>query len=190
MNDQEKRARILAATRTLLAEKGYHGTTMAAVARAADVAAGTIYLYFKDKSDLMHQHHVEVMQQVATHAFAGEDQEPTLEARFKRIWRQMFAFMVANPDLLTGWNHYIHSPECDTEAIRLAWREIATPLLSIFEQGVEQGILKPLPHDLLSALSIDTAMTLAEKQVLGWVDVLDEATKALVADVSWRSICA
>ena len=48
-----KEARILAAAVRVFAEHGYHGSTMAQVAREADVATGTIYLYFTRKQDLL-----------------------------------------------------------------------------------------------------------------------------------------
>jgi len=48
-----KQERILRAAVRVFAEHGYHGSSMAEVARAADVATGTIYLYFKRKEDLL-----------------------------------------------------------------------------------------------------------------------------------------
>ena len=44
----DKRDRIMNAAIIAFAQNGYHQATMAAVAREAGVAAGTIYLYFKD----------------------------------------------------------------------------------------------------------------------------------------------
>lgn len=49
----DKRARILAAARELLASKGYDGMTMADVARHADVAAGTVFQYAATKPELL-----------------------------------------------------------------------------------------------------------------------------------------
>ena len=49
----DKRDRIMNAAITTFAQNGYHQATMAAVAREAGVAAGTIYLYFKSKDDLL-----------------------------------------------------------------------------------------------------------------------------------------
>ncbi len=47
------RDRILAAARELLAEAGYAGCSVAAVARRAGVGAGSVYLHFPAKSDLV-----------------------------------------------------------------------------------------------------------------------------------------
>jgi TetR/AcrR family fatty acid metabolism transcriptional regulator len=48
-----KRDAILRAAIDVFAERGYFNAQVADVARAAGVAAGTVYLYFKNKDDLL-----------------------------------------------------------------------------------------------------------------------------------------
>jgi TetR/AcrR family fatty acid metabolism transcriptional regulator len=48
-----KREAILRAAIDIFAERGYFNAQVADVARAAGVAAGTVYLYFKSKDDLL-----------------------------------------------------------------------------------------------------------------------------------------
>src|SRR5438309_449369 len=52
--EQGKREAIIEAAMQLFTTKGYEPTTMAEVARKAGVAVGTVYLYFKNKSDLIY----------------------------------------------------------------------------------------------------------------------------------------
>ena len=52
-NKREKVARITAAARTLFHAKGYTKTTTQEVAEAADIGAGTLFLYAKSKEDLL-----------------------------------------------------------------------------------------------------------------------------------------
>ncbi len=47
-----KRELILAAARDLFAQKGYEETTIADIAKAAGMAVGTIYLYFRNKHEV------------------------------------------------------------------------------------------------------------------------------------------
>lgn len=53
-DDPSKREAIIEAGRVLFTTKGYETTTMAEVARHAGVGVGTVYLYFKNKSDLLY----------------------------------------------------------------------------------------------------------------------------------------
>src|SRR5213596_2511927 len=48
-----KKDAILRAAIDVFAERGYFNAQVADVARAAGVAAGTVYLYFKSKDDLL-----------------------------------------------------------------------------------------------------------------------------------------
>jgi len=49
----DKRPRILEAAVRVFAKNGFHATRVSDVARAAGVADGTIYLYFKSKDELL-----------------------------------------------------------------------------------------------------------------------------------------
>jgi TetR/AcrR family fatty acid metabolism transcriptional regulator len=51
----DKRERILQAARTVFAKRGFYTAKVSEVAREAGVADGTIYLYFKNKDDLLIQ---------------------------------------------------------------------------------------------------------------------------------------
>ena len=44
---------ILAAATAVFGESGVDGARMAEIARRADVAEGTVYLYYKNKQDLL-----------------------------------------------------------------------------------------------------------------------------------------
>lgn len=48
-----RRAQILDAAVRVFAEKGFHGATMREIAKAAGLADGTLYIYFKGKNELM-----------------------------------------------------------------------------------------------------------------------------------------
>lgn len=52
-NKLEKRRRIYQAARNLFEKHGYDSTTMRQIARAADVGEGTVFLYAKDKRELL-----------------------------------------------------------------------------------------------------------------------------------------
>ncbi len=71
---QDKRRQILEAAVDVFAEKGFHKSRVSDVARAADVADGTIYLYFKGKDDILISIFEETMQEMTegvTAALAG-----------------------------------------------------------------------------------------------------------------------
>ncbi len=52
-SSDDKKQRILDAATVEIARRGYHQTTVAMIARRAGVADGTIYLYFKNKEEIL-----------------------------------------------------------------------------------------------------------------------------------------
>ena len=50
----DKRTSILRAATRVFARNGYFNSKVADIARAADVADGTVYLYFKSKEEILH----------------------------------------------------------------------------------------------------------------------------------------
>ena len=52
-NKQEKLARIVGAARALFRDQGFTETTTQQIAEAADIGAGTLFLYARSKEDLL-----------------------------------------------------------------------------------------------------------------------------------------
>ncbi len=52
-SDGNKKERIMDAAVVEIAQRGYHQTTVARIAKRASVADGTIYLYFKNKEEIL-----------------------------------------------------------------------------------------------------------------------------------------
>jgi TetR/AcrR family fatty acid metabolism transcriptional regulator len=95
----DKRDRLLAAATRVFARHGFFGAQVADVAKAAGVAAGTVYLYFRSKDDLL----VSIFER--SMASAIEDGRRALEGvtdpeeRLRRIARLHLARLGADRDL-------------------------------------------------------------------------------------------
>jgi TetR/AcrR family fatty acid metabolism transcriptional regulator len=95
----DKRARILDAAVRVFARKGFHATRVSEVAKAAGVADGTIYLYFKSKDALLvslFEHHVQrllsFLQQDLPHATSSA-------AKLRRIVEIQLGLLEGERDL-------------------------------------------------------------------------------------------
>jgi len=53
MKDENKHQKILKAAIKVFSEKGFYNSRVSEIAREAEVADGTIYLYFKNKDDIL-----------------------------------------------------------------------------------------------------------------------------------------
>src|SRR5438270_9301693 len=95
----DKRTRIMDAAVKVFAERGFHTATVAEIAKAAGVADGTIYLYFKSKDDLLLRLFDEKMTALLDEARTALDAEKTAPARLERFIQLHLSLVEKNPDL-------------------------------------------------------------------------------------------
>jgi AcrR family transcriptional regulator len=98
-NKLEKRRRIIDATLSLLAEKGFEQTTTREIAERAGVASGTIFLYAHDKLDLFLMSITEDLDPLTVSAFAEVDQGAPLVEQLSAFFRRRFEFWARWPEL-------------------------------------------------------------------------------------------
>src|SRR5438105_7601691 len=95
----DKRARIMDAAIKVFAERGFHTATVAEIARAAGVADGTIYLYFKSKDDLLLRLFDEKMTDLLAEARAALASEPSAPEKLRRFIQLHLSLVERNPEL-------------------------------------------------------------------------------------------
>ena len=95
----DKRSRILDAAVKVFAERGFHSATVAGIARAAGVADGTIYLYFKGKDDLLLRLFDEKMTALLAEAREALGRERTSADKLRRFIQFHLTVVERNPEL-------------------------------------------------------------------------------------------
>jgi AcrR family transcriptional regulator len=97
--DPYMRVNLLQAARTVFAEKGYEKTRMQDIAERAEVAVGTIYLYFKTKEAmavaLADELHARMMVESLVHL-----EQPDLEKAIRDAVHAALALLSAERDLI------------------------------------------------------------------------------------------
>lgn len=98
-NKREKRERLLRAARDLFTRKGFDAATAREICGRARVATGTLFLYARDKRDLLMLVFREDAHRLWEEARAGvEEQTPLLEA-LSRLFGAFIAYYAAHPAL-------------------------------------------------------------------------------------------
>jgi TetR/AcrR family fatty acid metabolism transcriptional regulator len=94
-----KYKRILDAAERIFADKGFFNARMADIARASDVAVGTIYLYFKGKDDLLIALFESHMERVNQSMAAASASASTPLARLEAMVKTHLELVRRYPDL-------------------------------------------------------------------------------------------
>jgi TetR/AcrR family transcriptional repressor of multidrug resistance operon len=183
----DKRILILRATLNLLANCGFHGFSMKQLADRAGMATGTLYLYFKDRDDLIRQLHQEIIKAFAHHVLADHDPGQPLQQQYFIICRKFWDFCLENPDILLSKGQFDHlPPDVLRDHHKDAW-EAFEPLRVLFDQCCSRGLVKPLSDEILVTLGIDAFLSLARKYHLGLISQQDLDLDPIIA-ATWDAI--
>lgn len=131
---------ILGAAARVFAAKGYHGSLIADVARAAGVAVGTVYLYFEGKEDLL----VTLVRR-SLEAYLEECRpllatEAAGSARLRRLMQLHLVFYERDPVLAKVLQVHLREVEPSIrEGIRPALRAVFDGMEEVLRSGIAAG---------------------------------------------------
>jgi AcrR family transcriptional regulator len=97
--DESKIQQIFAATLELVVKIGLAGITMRQIAEAANMATGTMYIYFKDKDELVNQLYASCRASSVNTYFRGYDHELGYKKGFKIIWNNILQHQLESFDV-------------------------------------------------------------------------------------------
>lgn len=182
-----KREVILEATLSLLANRGFHGFTIRDVAKAAGVATGTVYLYFKDRDDLIWELHSQIINTVAEDVFSGILPEQPLYEQFQMMCRGFWGLYQRRPEMILSKAQFDHLPVELLHSRREEAKVILEPLYTFFTRGREQHILKNFPDEILFSLAFQPYFEIARQTLQGFVRVDSQMLEPIIR-ASWDAI--
>jgi AcrR family transcriptional regulator len=94
---EDKRSAILTAAISVLAERGLAATPTSAISKAAGVAEGTLFTYFKTKDDLVNALYREIKMEMADLLLSSYPHRANVRRKFQHIWDFYVNWGVANP---------------------------------------------------------------------------------------------
>jgi AcrR family transcriptional regulator len=144
----ERRALILSCALTLFAANGVTATSTAQIAKDAGIAAGTLFLYFSTKQELLDE----------LVAMIAADQSASIKARltpalstretFSTIWQGTVDWFAANPDAYRYQQQVRDTALISDMAVQASARSLSYYFEAI-EKGLREGAIKPYPADLI-----------------------------------------
>jgi AcrR family transcriptional regulator len=110
-----RRTQILDAARLTFGRHGLSRTTVAQIARAARVAKGTVYLYFRSKDEILHQLLDEDLTRLHDETVPAVAGPGSIEDRLRLFLLGMLGFFDRNRDFIEQC-HFGMTPEVRTKA--------------------------------------------------------------------------
>lgn len=186
--DVNKKEKITMAAIQLINRVGLSETSMAKIAKIAGVSAGTIYVYFENKEDMIKKLFLVVKKEMQQKILQGIDSSSPTEDACKQLLKNYITFCLDNRDYFLFFEQYINSPLTQKLCVEES-QIIAKPLIEFFEQGKESNILKSIDIELIFIYAFSPLMQIAKKHFNGQFMFSEKKVNELI-QMSWDSIKA
>src|ERR1700736_895263 len=153
---EDKRNAILSAAVQVFAERGL-GAPTAAITKAAGIAEGSLFTYFKTKDELINALYCELKLELADSMMSGFPRKQSVRHRLEHVWNGYVQWGVANPERqrvlkqIQAWGGL-------TEESKQAGSAPFTEMPRVTEDALTQKIYKEVPQAFIGA----TLVALAE----------------------------
>ena len=110
IRDENKEKTIRKKALRIIVRDGFDGFSMQKLAKAADVSPGTIYIYFKDKEDLITQLCIEEGRKMVESTLKNFDPSMSFKEGLKVQWINRAEYCLKNKDSMHFLEQIRHSP--------------------------------------------------------------------------------
>lgn len=166
----------------LVAENGFRGTSMAAVAERAGVATGTAYVHYESKDDLIVASYREVKRGLGAAGADGIASGGPPAERFRQLWFAIYEHLATDPPrarFLIQFESLPYAEEAHAEYVAAGDDQLMAAAMA----DDMAALLVELPLQLLFDLGLGPAVRLAAAETAPSVEVLQRIARAC-----WRAI--
>lgn len=189
MRNMDKREKIMEVSLKLFAEHGFHRVSMDMIAGKADVAVGTIYIYFAGKDELIEELFLELENKIISALQKTRPAKRSIRNDFLSLMNNFIKYLIDHPLYFRYMEQYINSPF--GIALRrdkfLGGQDKQDMLSHIFQDGIDKKLLKDLPVGALFSLTIAPLIFLLRDHILGFI-TLDKALINKITEACWDGI--
>jgi TetR/AcrR family transcriptional repressor of multidrug resistance operon len=185
---QHKSDVIMTHAERLFIDHGFHGTSMQMIAKAAGIAAGTVYLHFPSKEVLIRTLYRHAVTDMLSALLIGH--EPTLAPflQYRHFWLNAYHELKEKQTLVHFKDLYERSPfynEDDRIWADEQWQVID----KFYQKGIDSGLFRPMPTCMLGYLSLGSVLSISQTQRVTPFEMTADLEEQLI-QASWRAILA
>jgi AcrR family transcriptional regulator len=148
--DEQKRIRILEAAGRLFAARPLHEVRLEDIAAEANIGKGTIYVYFKGKTDLCVSLFIEAMARTTAEIQAQlQDSGLTLAEKIDRVIRTLLSLSRQYPNMPNMIRELSLTPE-DLRPLTARRQQMVAAIEGVLRDGISRGEVDD-PHPELTA---------------------------------------
>ena len=162
--DEAKRIAIRDAVITDVVENGIGNAPVSLIAKRAGVSAGTIYIYYPNKDEMLQSIFLEIKSMLHDAMMAAAKSGASSEDCIRLMWFALFRFILEHPDMF-AFHEAVSAEKILSSDQREDVVRMAGDVHRVLRAAVNDGTLKDIPIDGLVSLLIAPATSLARRML-------------------------
>ena len=186
IKDKSKQEAIILATVKLVNEIGFVSSSVSKIAKLANVSPATLYIYYKNKEDLLISTYIDIKQKLSRAMLDGIDETKPIRDILEEFWHNAFDFIGKNADLFQYAEQFSNSPYSE-KVNKSEVEKHFTPLMNILQRGIDEKIIKDVHPEMLAAFMFYPILILSNKRLCTTID-LSESIVNESFKLAWYAI--
>ncbi|MFZ6001026.1 MAG: TetR/AcrR family transcriptional regulator, partial [Bacteroidota bacterium] len=166
IRDENKEAAIRLKALEMIVNDGFDGLSMQKLAKAADVSPATIYIYFKDREDLIVQLWVSEANRMAEASLKGFDPSMSFEEGLRVQWMNRARFAIEN-QLSTHFMEQIKYSPYESICRTKMNPTFLDAMRSFAHNAIKRKELTPLPVEVFWSIAYAPLYQLVKMHMAG-----------------------
>lgn len=168
--DEHKETAIREQAMEMIVNEGFDGLSMQKLAKAANVSPATIYIYYKNREDLLNQLFIEVHKTFSDLALKGFDPELSLEEGLWLQWKNRLRFIMEYPTYFQFFEQFRNSPLINHKDLNIA--EFKENMKRFVMNAIKRGEMSKMEPEIFWSLAYGSFYSLVkfhlqEKSMMG-----------------------
>jgi AcrR family transcriptional regulator len=162
--DEIKQDALFRATVKLVNEIGFSSSSVAKIAKEAGISPATIYIYYKNKEDLLVSTYMDIKRDLTQALLKDFDDTLPIRDSIRKVWFNLFEYIAKHPEDFRFTEQFANSPYTelvDTEEVD----QMLMPIIRVIQRGIEQKIIKDVKFDIIAAFGFFPIYTLSNPKL-------------------------
>ncbi len=184
--DDEKKEALFEATVKLVNEIGFASSSVSKIAKEANVSPATIYVYYKNKEDLLVSTYIEIKLNLSKAILFDFNDKLPIRDILRNVWFNMFEYISNNLEYYKFAEQFSNSPYSSL-VNKQEVEQYFDPLINVLQSGIEQKIIKNVNLDILGAFMFYPITVLANSRLCQDFE-LNEENIEIAFTLAWDAI--
>jgi AcrR family transcriptional regulator len=187
--DPFKRDKILNAVYSLTGRQGLASVTIAGISKTAAIATGTLYIYFKNKEEVVQLAYAAVEDKMTQAMYCDFDINIPIKQSLKKIYINMLEYRLKNYDETVFIDQYQQSAYIQLNFSKQLeeYEKQNKPLYDLLEKGKQEGIIKEVDAIVLISF-FDGAVRSCSTGIIQKLFPLNQQLIDDYFDMIWRGM--